>query len=242
MPLVFSPLSEDILSNPPRRLFPGHAFVMRQIGQPPAIDRRMAEIVEEVFVARGVRTKDADASTGGGDFLERILGLIRATGFTVAIFSHETRANAMANITLELGFAAMCGKPLIIVKSKEAKAPSDFTRTDWIEFEEADEARFRTKLNQAIDTIEEVGAFEDFLLDTAMDAKSIDCAIALERASKAFLLTNDQRMIDKAERIGERLAEAGANDTIADLERLRSEVAMFVRQGRAAIANGAAAA
>ena len=68
MPLVFSPLSEDILSNPPRRLFPGHAFVMRQIGEPPAIDERMARIVSEVFAARGVPTKDADASTGGGDW------------------------------------------------------------------------------------------------------------------------------------------------------------------------------
>ena len=240
MPLVFSPLSEDILSNPPRRLFPGHAFVMRQIGEPPAIDERMATIVSEVFSARGVPTKDADASTGGGDFLERILGLIRATGFTVAIFSHETRANAMANITLELGFAAMCGKPLIIVKSKEAKAPSDFTRTDWIEYDEPGEARFRRKLDQALDTIEEVGAFEQFLLDTAMDARSMDCAIALERASKAFLLTSDERMIEKAERIGERLDDAGANDSIADLERLRSEVAMFIRQGRAAMADGGA--
>lgn len=241
MPLVFSPLSEDILSSPPRRLFPGHAFVMRQIGDPPAIDERMAEIVGEVFAARGIPTKDADASTGGGDFLERILGLIRATGFTVAIFSHKTRPNAMANITLELGFAAMCGKPLIIVKSKEAKAPSDFTRTDWIEYDATNENRFRAKLGQALDTIEEVGAFEDFLLDTAMDAKSIDCAIALERASKAFLLTCDERMIEKAERIVERLDGAAANDTIADLERLRSEVLMFVRQSRAALGGAHAA-
>ena len=202
---------------------------MRQIGDPPDVDLRMAEIVQEVFAARDIPTKDADASTGGGDFLERIIGLIRATGFTVAIFSHLTRPNAMANITLELGFAAMCGKPLIIVKSKEAKAPSDFTRTDWVVYDEADEGRFRSKLNQALDTIEEVGAFEDLLLDQAMDARSMDCAIALERASKAFLLTSDERMIERAERINERLGAAGANDTIADLERLRAEVSMFVR-------------
>ena len=241
MPLVFSPLSEDILSSPPKRLYPGHAFVMRQIGNPPPVDLRMAEIVQEVFASRKVPTKDADASTGGGDFLERILGLIRATGFTVAIFSHKTRANAMANITLELGFAAMCGKPLIIVKSKEARAPSDFTRTDWVVYDEADEDRFRAKLNQALDTIEEAGAFQDFLLETAMEAKSIDCAVALERANKAFLLTSDGALIDKAERIAERLEGVGENDSIADLERLRGEVSMFVRQGRAAL-DGAAAA
>lgn len=239
MPLVFSPLSEDILSSPPRRLYPGHAFVMRQIGTPPLVDERMAAIVQEVFAERGIPTKDADASTGGGDFLERILGLIRATGFTVAIFSHETRANAMANITLELGFAAMCGKPLVIVKSKEAKAPSDFTRTDWIEYDPDGEPRFRKKLHQALDTIDEAGAFQDLLLDMAMTAKAMDCAVALERASKAFLLTSDPALIDKAEEIVARIEGAGANDSIADLERLRGEVAMFVRQGRTAIASKA---
>lgn len=53
----------------------------------------MAEIVLEVFADRGVPIKGTDGSTGGGDFLERILGLIRATSFTAAIFSHDTRAN-----------------------------------------------------------------------------------------------------------------------------------------------------
>lgn len=237
MPLVFSPLSEDILGIPPKRLYPGHAFVMRQIGDPPATDLRMAEIVEEVFTARSVPRMDADASTGGGDFLERILGLIRATGFTVAIFSHETRPTAMANITLELGFAAMCGKPLIIAKSKGAKTPSDFTRTDYVEYDPADEPRFHDKLHQALDTIDQAGAFEELLLDTALAARSIDCAIALERANKGFLLTSDAGIIGKAEQIGLRIEAAGANDSIADLERLRGEVAMFVSQGRKALAS-----
>jgi hypothetical protein len=196
----------------------------------------MAELVEEAFDARGIPRKDADASVGGGDFLERILGLIRATGFTVAIFSHETRPNAVANITLELGFAAMCGKPLVIVKSKKAKPPSDFIRTDWVEYDAGDEHRFRRKLNQALDTIEAAGPYEDWLLDIALDARSTDCAVALERATKAFLLTADPTILAKAEQIGARLEGAGANDTIADLERLRGELTMFLKQAKTALA------
>jgi hypothetical protein len=73
---------------------------MRQLGNPPDIDLTMTEIVREVLKARGVGIKDADASTGGKDFLERILGLIRSTGFTIAIFSNKTRMTAMANIAL----------------------------------------------------------------------------------------------------------------------------------------------
>lgn len=64
---------------------------MRQLGNPPAPDERMAHIVTDVFAARGIRTKDADASTGRKDYLERILSLIRGTGFTVAIWTPGPR-------------------------------------------------------------------------------------------------------------------------------------------------------
>lgn len=213
---------------------------MRQIGNPPAIDERMAEIVLDVLARRRIPTKDADASTGGKDFLERILGLIRGTGFTVAIFSHDTRGTAMANITLELGFAAMCGKPLVIVKSKEAAAPSDFTRTDWIDYDAKDEDRFRRKLNQAVDTIEELAEYEDMLLGVALNAHSMDCGVAFERANKAFLLTSEGRYLDNAEAIRQRLEGVGPIEAIADLERLQNEITMFVQQGRRALQVAAA--
>ena len=205
---------------------------MRQIGNPPALDEAMANIVEDVFEHRGIGLKDADDSTGGKDFLERILGLIRGTGFTVAIFSEDTRGTAMANIALELGFASMCGKPLVIVKSKAAPPPSDLTRTDWIEYDAADQPRFRRKLNQALDELEELAGFTEALLDVAMAAPAMDCAIAFERASKAFLLTKEARFLDSAEEIANRLEWAAGDGRIADLERVRSEISMFVKQGR----------
>ena len=239
MALVFSPLSEDTLLTVPRALFPRHAFIMRQIGNPPAIDDVMARAVKGVFDARGVGMVDADTSTGAKDFLERILGLIRGTAFTVAIFSEDTRGAAMANICLELGFASMCGKPLVIVKSKAAPPPSDLTRTDWIEYDASDGARFERKLNQALDELETLATFTESLLEVAMDAPAMDCAIAFERASKAFLLTRESRFLDHAEVIAGRLERAVQADHIADLERVRSEITMFVKLGRKAL--GAAA-
>ncbi len=80
MPLVFSPLTEAVLESAPKSLFPKHAFVMRQLGGPPDIDLEMTRIVEDVLTGRGFGIKDANASTGGKDFLERILGLIRPCG------------------------------------------------------------------------------------------------------------------------------------------------------------------
>jgi hypothetical protein len=217
---------------PPKKLFPKHAFIMRQIGKPPAIDLAMARTVEDVLKKRGFRTKDADASTGGKDFLERILELIRATGFTVAIFSDKTRPTALANIMLELGFAAMCGKPLLIVKSAKAKAPSDFSRTDWISYDGTDEKSFRSKLNQGLDAIDSLVEYEDTLLSVALAAQSMDCAVAFERANKGFLLSGNADFITAAKAIHKRLKEAERSSGIADVERLAHEVETFVLQAQ----------
>ena len=174
-----------------------------------------------------ISVKDADSSAGRMDFLERVLGLIRGTGFTVALFSEETRRTALANIALELGFAAMCGKPLVIIKSKDAKAPSDLTRTEYIDYDREHQDRFRTKLRQAIEEVDALAAFEEDKLEVALEAERMDCAIAFERIRKAFLLTGEQRYIRHADTVLRRL-KCGVD--IDDLSRQRDEVSTFIRQ------------
>lgn len=236
MALAFSPLSEEVLQLPPAALFPRHAFIMRQLGKPPAIDRDINDIVVDVCREHGFGVKDAAASTGSKDFLERILGLIRGTGVTIAIFSHETRTTALANVALELGFAAMCGKPLIVVKSREAAAPSDLTRTDWIEYTPEDKIGFREKVRLALRQVDEIAEFQEMLLDVALEAPAPDCAVAFERANKAFLLSANDELLDKAEVIRARLGQARENPHVTDLSRLHDEVAAFIKQGRKKLA------
>lgn len=205
---------------------------MRQIGGAPQIDTDMAAAVTRLLGLRDFGVKDADASTGGKDYLERILGLIRGTGLTIAVFSHQTRPTALANIMLELGFAAMCGKPLMIVKSIDAPAPSDLKRTDWIDYDFGDPIGFERKVGQALDEIDALAEFEEQLLELAIDAPSMDCAVAFERAHRAFLLAGKPEMLDQAEIIRDRIASVRDIDAVADLNRLHDEVAMFIKQGR----------
>ncbi len=208
---------------------------MRQIGDPPQIDSAMAALVTGSCAIRGFTTVDAGTSTGSKDYLERIIGLIRGTAVTIAIFSHNTRATALANIALELGFAAMFGKPIMIVKSREAVAPSDLKRTDWIEFQESEEANFEQKIGLGLDELDSIADYQELLLDTSLDAPEMDCAIALERAIKSFLLCGEERLLDKAERIRERLHPIQSQPRVDDLKRLHKEVSTFIRQGRKTI-------
>lgn len=236
MPLVFSPLTEAVLDSAPRSLHPKVAFVMRQLGEPPEIDVTMAGAVADALAARGFDSIDADGSTGSKDYLERILGLIRSTSFTIAIFSEHTRGTAMANIALELGFAAMCGKPLLIVKSPQAAAPSDLKRTDWIVYDPANLPEFQRKIDQAIDQVVELEGFEATLLGVALEARSPDCAVALERAIKGFLISGAPGFIDAAETVLVRLNTVKDDKDIDDLERLRKETRTFIEQARATLA------
>lgn len=207
---------------------------MRQLGDPPRIDRTMNTQVLKLFRERGITAIDAAGTTGGKDYLERILGLIRGTGFTVAIFSHETRPTALANIALELGFAAMCGKPLVIVKSPSAVAPSDLKRTDWIDYDEKKGALFNRKPGQAIEEVGRLADFENDLIQASLEVRSPDCAIALERANKGFLLSGNLQFVTAAERILKILETVEEGPSIADLERLRIETRTFLRQARTA--------
>jgi hypothetical protein len=205
---------------------------MRQLGTPPAIDALMNDVTTEQLQVQGFTTIDADGSVGGKDYVARILGLIRSTAFTVAIFSEETRVTAMANIALELGFAAMCGKPLIIIKSPDAAAPSDLKRTDWIDYNPAAAEKFGLKLNQALVDIRDLCEWERDLLQVAIDARSPDCAVALERAIKGFLLSRDVWFVDAAATVLNILDKVEEGNGIADLERLRKETRTFIRQAR----------
>lgn len=193
----------------------------------------MHRLVKEVLHSRGIKLIDADGSVGGKDFLARILELIRSTGFTIAIFSDHTRPTALANIMLELGFAAMCGKPILIVKSARAQAPSDFSRTDWIVYDESDEPRFRNKIRQGLVDIDRLVDYERTLLRVALDAPSMDCAVAFERAVKGFLLSGRPNFVTAAKAINKRLAYAQA-DSIQDIDRLKNEVETFLHQARSA--------
>ena len=230
MPLVFSPLSEEVLDSGPARLFPKSVFLMRQLGTPPEIDQAMAVLATRVFEDAGISVLDASSSTGGKDFLERILGLIRGSGFVAALFGNNTRRTAFANISLELGFAAMCGKPLVIIKSRNARAPSDLTRTDWIDYDRENEDGFISKLGQAVSEINALADFEKMKLEVALEADRMDCAIAFERTRKAFLLTSDVTYVHHARTILDRLNEAQEQTHVGELHRERDEVRLFIKQ------------
>ena len=68
------------------------------------------------------------------------------------------------------------------------------------------------------------------MLDVALEARSIDCAVALERCNRGFLLTGQKLFVNAARNVLKRVQNIEDDGSIGDLERMRSELKTFIKQ------------
>lgn len=85
---------------------------------------------------------DARAEVTGRDFLMKIWKLIASTPLSVGICHEEIPSITQMNIYYELGIAQALGKETLVVKSPGASMPSDFVRTEHVEFNDDFDANF----------------------------------------------------------------------------------------------------
>ncbi len=233
MPKLFSPLSESVLDGTPTTLRPRCGFVIQQLGGTPPPDTIIRATLQDVFGRFGFTLIDANFDTGAKDYLARILDLIRSTGFAVVIYSDETRRDSLGNIFLEAGYAAMLGKHLVIAKWKGANGPSDFKRTDWIEYDPDNPVSFEDKIGQISRSLNDYVGFEATHLDVILQAHRPDCGVAFERIRKGFLLSGEPGFLDAAEKLLPLIdGDTGNHLPVSDLSGLADEIKMFVRLAR----------
>jgi hypothetical protein len=231
MPLIFSPLSEDILEGPFKPL-PRTAFVMLHSGRKVSpIEEEMDRIVCDCFKRLGHPVIKAARFVGTKDFLEKIIQIIRGCGFGVAIFSESTPAPTLANIFFEIGLCNILGKPVILVKTAKAKAPSDFTRTEWVTFRGRDERRLKDDLESSIESIIELAQYYEALGDLAMEADNIDVELAFERYKQAVLISDSKSAQEKIQSLLQHIKNKGESAELlrASKARLGKSISEFLK-------------
>lgn len=200
MALIFSPVTEDVLEGPFKPL-PRHAFLMLHDNEQRADeDRDLERIVCEALGARAFTPIRATDVGGTGDYLEKILTLIRGCGFGVAIFSEKTPAPTLANIFFEVGICLVFGKSVVFAKTQKAKVPSDFTRSEWIARGDDDD-QFRESLLKSLARIEGLPEYYRKQADVALEADPPDYEGAFERYRQAVLIGDDGEARDRIEEI-----------------------------------------
>lgn len=141
---------------------------------------------------------DASTQITGRDFLLKIWKQIAATPLAVGICHEKIPPKTQSNIYYELGIAQAMGKETIIIKSPNVDIPSDFVRTEYVEFNLDFNKSFSTYLNGLNN---QAGHYE--LIADQLESNPV---LSIDYLKRAFLISGDATLREKARRL---LLESG---------------------------------
>lgn len=188
--IVYNPLDGDaITSSIPSN--PRHCFLMTRLGKPvPALVAEIREVVTEICGEVDYQVIDASSKVGGRDFLLKIWKMIVSTPLSIGICHEDIPETTQANIYYEIGIAQALGKETLLIKSPRTKVPSDFVRTEYVEFNDEFRVNFRAYLWSLPEQADHYEVVADQL-----DRNPI---LAIDYLKRAFLISGDERLREKA--------------------------------------------
>ncbi len=199
--IIYSPLDGDAFtSSIPSN--PRHCFLMTRLGHPvPVAVTQIQEVVTELCDKANYKVLDASSRVTGRDFLLKIWKLIASSPLSIGISHEEISVHTQENIYYEIGIAQALGKETLLIKSPGAKIPSDFVRTEYVEFND----NFRKQFLAYLDSLPEQADHYELVADQ-LDRNPI---LAIDYLKRAFLITGDDRLREKAQQF---LNDAGLDD------------------------------
>jgi hypothetical protein len=172
---------------------------MTRLGKPvPKEVAKMRQVISEECNKADYKVIDASSRITGRDFLLKIWRLIASAPLAVGICHEEIPSKTQANIYYELGVAQALGKETVIVKSPGSEIPSDFIRSEYIEFN----VRFTANFSAYLESLFEQASHYELVADQ-LDRNPI---LAIDYLKRAFLITGDEGLRKKAQKL---LSEAG---------------------------------
>ncbi len=151
-------------------------------------DAYMQETVKKRLTARNFCFKTALDTRGTTDFLLKIARLIMGCGFGIAIFSNRTPPKTLGNIFFEVGYCLAVGKPVHLVFCGKNIVPSDFVRSEWIEYKNGSNVQFTRDLDASFEGLNNECQFMELLADTAFEAERMNPELAFERYKRVALI------------------------------------------------------
>jgi len=168
--------------------------VLTQLGAP--IPDKLIEIRQSLSTQLsilGFQSIDASSLVTGKDFLDKIWKIILGVPLGIAVLTPDMPERTIANIYYELGLMDALGKETLIIKSKGYSIPSDFKRTEYVNFDNKFSGSFE-KFGQNLIEREE----HYWLMAEIMEA---DPVLAIDYIKRAYLLNPKQKYKQEAKRI-----------------------------------------
>lgn len=184
----------DLISFQPRT-----CFIMTQLGLPLPVklETIRTDLCEELS-KRQFFVLDANSTIKGKDFLSKIWRQVLGVPMGIAIVTEEMKLSTISNIFYEVGVLNALGKETIVIKSKEFSIPSDFIRTEYIEYDN----QFKQKINIFLDEIDKLAEHYDLMGDS-LEANPV---LTIDYYKRAYLINGDPIYFNKVKEIFEKEA------------------------------------
>lgn len=123
------------------------------------------------------------------------------------------------------------GKPVIIVKSEGAEAPSDFVRTEWVTYSGRKKRQLRSDFSDSVSSVLSLAKYYETLGDIANDAEDIDLELAFERYRQSFLIDGRVKVRNKLKNLNNRVRQDDDSASILKpaRSRFRASTSEFIR-------------
>lgn len=143
-------------------------------------------------VCQEARYKVIDAAkvTTGRDFLLKIWREVASTPISIGICHEAIPPKTQLNIYYEIGVAQALGKETILIKSPGFEIPSDFIRTEYIEYGRL----FKQKFGEYLSSLSAQANY----YETIADQLDKDPILAIDYLKRAFLITGNPKLRKKA--------------------------------------------
>jgi len=173
---------------------PKTCFIMTKLGEPiPKKICNMRRTAEKHLKDHNFEIIDASSKVTGRDYLSKIFELILSVPLGIALISEKLNSTTIANIFYEIGLLQALGKETLIIKTKESNIPSDFIRTEYIEYNN----KFKERINEYLNTYFQLAEHYE-LLGCELIKNPI---ISIDYLKRSYLMTGENNTKNKINKI-----------------------------------------
>lgn len=193
--ILYDPVQGDVLTRQVKFL-PQTCFIMTKIGTPiPKEIKNIRKTLEKYLKQHKIKTIDANSSIKGKDFLLKIWGMILSVPIGIAIISKELSPYTLANIFYEIGLLQAYGKETLIIKTPDAYVPSDFVRTEYIEYDR----KFKQKITTFLNGLKEQSEY----YATTSSLLEGNPLLSIDYLRRAYLISGDEKYMKDAKALSD---------------------------------------
>ena len=175
-------------------LSPKTCFIMTQMGNelPPVI-ADIRNKLKALLKVKGIGIIDAQSRVTGGDYLIKIWQLLISAPIGIAIVHHEMSPETLSNIYYEMGMMVSYGKETLVVKTPDTKIPSDFIRTEYVEYNQTFDRNIKKFITNVFKRAE--------YFEKLSDQTEKNPLLSIDYLKRAYLITGNENLKLKANEI-----------------------------------------